>query len=625
MHKKYNEECEKDEKVKKLQDFKELVNRKYVTTERQMCATCFHTIRGGKIPIFGPRDGIKFATLSSILKELTDLEERLISPILPFLQVRELKPFSLNSFLGAKGPLVNIHINIPDTTKVLPRKFNEVSVLQIMLKRHLLHKTYYMYETVNVKRILDALAELKDTPIYKDLELNIDENAFKDYDALRVGEHINFIADTNLITEEESNQNAENEETVNNNNDKITLEDCNEDEDDNLSENERRKFGMEQQTLFNNNNDKPSDEEMKEIESMRKHLEELYGREGQDNDFMVLQIPSTAIECECNKQAESNDDAEHRDGIKVIAPGENKRPVLSKDISDYDEKCFPSLYGGHPLDYNRNKISKIKRYKHQIQNFDRRYTVPKCLFNMGKIKLETQLQNAISIACRMGKCKNLTVKDILDPSKLKELFGNDDFYRFMKKITLSPAYLEDKRKNIFAFFRQLGFPSFFLTLGPAESFWPELLMQLYKNKYNKDISDIDALNLPDEEKCQLVRNDPVLCVQFFERRCKKVGDYLKTKNNKVFGKHEVTDEIARREQQNRGFPHTHRILYNKDIPTYNKNMSNEEWKQLQQKIDSIITTEYDISNPNIVHQIHMCTFTCHKYKKGMRKIFICIC
>jgi len=610
LHKKYNEKCETSEKVKDIQAFKELVNREYVTIERRFCSTCYQIIILGKIPIFGPTEGLKFAPLSNCLKELTDLEERFLSPILPFLQVRELKPFSLNTFLGAKGPLVNIQINIPDTTKVLPRKFNEVSVLQIMLKRHLLHKSYYMYETVSVKRILDALAELKNTPIYKDLELHIDEAVFKEYDPLRVGDHINFIADKNLITESDENQNTEDKNQNNINNEKVILEDCDENEEENCSHRKERSKNEENHELKN--------DELKEIESLEKHLKELYGREGQDSDFMIYQIPSAAIECDCDKEAEqANSNDNSTNGVKVIAPGENKRPILSKDIPDYDEKCFPSLYGGYPLEYNRNKISKTKRYKHQIQNFDRRFTVPKCLFNMGKIKLETQLQNAISIACRMGKCKNLTVKDILNPDKMRELFGNDDFYRFMKKITLSPAYLEEKRKNIFAFFRQLGFPSFFLTLGPAESFWPELLMQLYKNKYNKEISDIDALNLPDEEKGHLVRNDPVLCVQFFERRCKKVGDYLKTVNNKVFKQHEVTDEIARREQQNRGFPHTHRILYNKDIPSYSKDMTKKEWKKLQAKIDSIITTEYDVSNPNIVHQVHMCTFTCYKYKKGI--------
>lgn len=608
LHKKYNQNCQTSEKIKDLKNFKDLVNRKFVTTERRMCRSCHDVIKKGKISIYGPKDGLKFAPLSDNVKELTDLEERVLSPIIPYLQIRELKPFSLNTFLGAKGPVVNIQIDIPNTTKILPRKFNELSVQQIMLKRHLMHKSYYMYETVSIKRILDALAELKDTPIYKELELHIDENIFKEYDPQRVGEHINFIVNNEENKEAEENLNAKDASVNNANVDEIILEDCDDNEILNSS------FQKEDQRMGQN----ITDDELKEIEALEKHLKDLYGREGQDSDFMIYKIPSTAFECECEKETEQNDsNCNKNDGIKVIAPGAGKKPTLTKDIPDYDEKCFPSLYGGYPLDYNREKISKTKRYKHQVQNYDRRYTVPKCLFNMGKIKLEIQLQNAISIACRMGKCKNLTVRDVLNPERMKELLGNDDFYRFMKKITLTPAYLEDKRKNIFAYFRQLGFPSFFLTLGPAESFWPELLMQLYKNKYNKEISDIDALNLPDEEKGQLVRNDPVLCVQFFERRCKKIGDYLRTVNNKVFGEHEVTDEINRREQQNRGFPHTHRILYNKDIPTYSKDMNEKDWKKLQRKIDSIITTEYDVTNPNMVHQVHMCCFTCHKYKKNV--------
>jgi hypothetical protein len=37
--------------------------------------------------------------------------------------------------------------------------------------------------------------------------------------------------------------------------------------------------------------------------------------------------------------------------IKVIAPGQDKKPVLAKNIEYAHEKCFPTIFGGQPIKY----------------------------------------------------------------------------------------------------------------------------------------------------------------------------------------------------------------------------------------------------------------------------------
>lgn len=48
--------------------------------------------------------------------------------------------------------------------------------------------------------------------------------------------------------------------------------------------------------------------------------------------------------------------------------------------------------------------------------------------------------------------------------------------------------------------RQLGPPTFFITLSPAETKWAELLVVLKKVIDCEDISEADALNMPYEER-----------------------------------------------------------------------------------------------------------------------------
>lgn len=46
-----------------------------------------------------------------------------------------------------KGSVVNISIEINAFLQVLPKGFNEMSTVQLKLKRHVSHTTDYMFET----------------------------------------------------------------------------------------------------------------------------------------------------------------------------------------------------------------------------------------------------------------------------------------------------------------------------------------------------------------------------------------------------------------------------------------------------------------------------------------------
>lgn len=76
----------------------------------------------------------------------------------------------------------------------------------------------------------------------------------------------------------------------------------------------------------------------------------------------------------------------------------------------------------------------------------------------------------------------------MDYGNISDMIRVDDGFRMLKNIRSSPAYWEDKKKNLLAMIRQLGVPTFFLTLSANETKWPELLVLLNKLAHNKNIS-----------------------------------------------------------------------------------------------------------------------------------------
>lgn len=79
--------------------------------------------------------------------------------------------------------------------------------------------------------------------------------------------------------------------------------------------------------------------------------------------------------------------------------------------------------------------------------------------------------------------------------------------------------------------RQLGKCTFFITFSAAERRWNELLVLLTKLLKKVDISEEDAENLSDEEKNQLIRNDPVSCMRHFDRRYRAINKHLLMSSN----------------------------------------------------------------------------------------------
>ena len=160
-----------------------------------ICKTCYKHIIKGHLPKTAATENLRFHDLPIEITSLNDVEERMISPYIPFMQIRAILPYVLNPQLSLNGSIINIAIDINDMLKYLPRQFNNMSTIQIQLKRHN-YKTF---------QIIEALDHLIESPLYIKHEIQIDRTFFNSYAKIN-NEEINFIVDeADVISDEEKN------------------------------------------------------------------------------------------------------------------------------------------------------------------------------------------------------------------------------------------------------------------------------------------------------------------------------------------------------------------------------------------------------------------------------------
>lgn len=157
--------------------------------------------------------------------------------------------------------------------------------------------------------------------------------------------------------------------------------------------------------------------------------------------------------------------------------------------------------------------------------------------------------------------------------------------------------------------RQLGKPTFFITLSSNETGWPKLIQTLYKLKNNIDLTLEQAQNLHYIEKAKLVNEDAVTCAIYFNKLVNTVLNTLQLKNFSPFGQHRVSHYFKRIEYQNRGSAHAHILVWSEnDI----SNPLGDGMDAAIKLIDSLISVSASDASGNIRYQTHKHTFTCYK-------------
>ena len=191
-------------------------------------------------------------------------------------------------------------------------------------------------------------------------------------------------------------------------------------------------------------------------------------------------------------------------------------------------------------------------------------------FKHEKIQMK-QISDKVNLAVR--RCKNkgkkITAAEARDYTYLDKLVKLDEGYYIFRQLRNSPAYLEARKKDIFAMIRQLSLPAWFMSLSAADTRWTYLLRMLAKLNGGIVYLEKEVDDSTWQEKTNLVQNDPVTCSRNFDHRVQEfLNTVLKSARDPVGN---VKHFFYSVEFQQRGSPHIHMLVLIENAPTLENN------------------------------------------------------
>jgi hypothetical protein len=201
-----------------------------------------------------------------------------------------------------------------------------------------------------------------------------------------------------------------------------------------------------------------------------------------------------------------------------VAPSEGLSPVSLFTDKFAEELSYPSIFGGHYRCTNASR-SRAVTYKDivksELRNIDRRSAtnISNLFFKFKKLQLQ-DLTSCSALRMQKGKnAHNFCVSDVNQPEKLNEIVNTDLGYRFFQKVRGTPDYWEHCKKDLFVMLRQLGMPTFFITVSMADTKWKKLRGNLVhlKTGLNGDALEAAVDRLSYKEKVTLIKEDPETC------------------------------------------------------------------------------------------------------------------
>ena len=521
-----------------------------------MCITCKNHLRKGKLPQQAAINGLLLDAVPKELAQLTDLEAILIAQRIFFMKILALPR---GKQLGINGSIVNVSIDVQTTSHVLPRPPSQLGLIPLKLKRKLSYKGHVHHQFIRPHLIHQALQWLVvNNPLYKQIEIADNWN---------------------------NGGSTEDQQII----DSL----CGQDESD---------------------KDKPAGQEKQPSQND----DDVENSDADDNDNPEQEMTgikySSCLQPAVPQYADMNE-------LFSIAPGEGNTPLDAMLDKDSEKLAHPSKFplGRGSFSDARETFISIKKYTNQrLLNCDKRFSSDTSyLFYAQFITEQKQIRDNISIALRKIT-GTVTAADVSSAEDIRKHISTDQAYQVLKSVRGTPPYWQKAVKDLMAMVKQLGSPQFFLTLSAADLQWPELLTLLLKQKGVNDVTDEMIENLSYEDKCQLLRDDPIMTARQFQYRLRKFFTTVLMSPNGPLG--EIETYFYRIEFQMRGSPHAHCLIWIKNGP----NVDSAPIPQLVNFFSKYISVsipdpEDDKLLNNLVPHLqkHKHSVTCKKNKKDI--------
>ena len=509
-----------------------------INNEEWVCHTCLGALRDGKVPKLSLANGMKWPNRPLEL-DLHQLEERLIALRIPFMQIRELPRGGQYSL---KGNVINVPVDIQPTVSCLPRPMDENFTIAVQLKKKLSYKKVDFKENVRPLRVLTALHWLVNkSELYKKSGIVVDDNWFQEVTE-SAEDTVREFLEVSKQVKEKHKENSLLEQEV----DKSSL---------------------------------PKDRTVTD-EYDFDHFSEI------DSNEQVGNVDTLVDDANLENKY---------DQVFTFAPGEGQHPLSLYHDVDAEYLCFPTIFCGQKRPSKEERTIPVHYsdiVKWELRSVDRRaaQSVPNIFFKHKKLQMK-QISDKVNLAVRRckRKGKKITAAEARNSEYLDKLVNLDEGYYIFRQLRNSPAYLEARKKDIFAMIRQLSLPTWFMSLSAADTRWTDLLKMLAKLNNGVDYSDKDLEGLTWQEKTRLVQKDPVTCSRYFDHRVQEFLNTILKSDCEPIGK--LRDFFYRVEFQQRGSPHIHMLVWIENAPTLEKNSEEEIVQFVDQYLTCSAATE----------------------------------
>lgn len=186
-----------------------------------------------------------------------------------------------------------------------------------------------------------------------------------------------------------------------------------------------------------------------------------------------------------------------------------------------------------------------------------------------------QLQGAIGVAVRMQRGRATTFRTLQaalhqcrDPAARPEAAVpvSESVWAFMRGIRGTAAYWADAKSDLHAMLRQIGPPTFFITLSAADAQWYDLalsLAPLHVDVHDAEQRDAYLHGLDEGARRTMLRDRPVDVARHFSNRWSLMLRWLQQPDSPLGG---IADVWWRIEFQRRGSAHVHFFVWCEDAP-----------------------------------------------------------
>ena len=610
-------------------------------TDLNVCMSCERTIRNGKVPSLSYVNGMKFPVKPYEL-DIFGGEERLIGLRLPFMRIKALPR---GRQLSLFGNIINVPAHIESGIIRLPRYINEDGTVSVRIKKRISAKAVYKTYNIRPHRVLLGLKFLiENSELYSQNQVDLDpvwlENTLSmlcrqdvmgtvrsdlRHIDLNVDADLDDILTKTFVVESSVEMHTNNSVDIveNENMNIVQIENVGADlEEDGIMKSPylSEAYIIETGNIIVRNELSSVDDFFMSIEE-ESNLKDNNGHDNElsnisDNLYTELCNVDSFVEIDETEDQIQFDTFIEDEGILKyldIAPAEYETPRYIYYDENAEELAFPTIYCGLKMkDIYPKNVSLSNRLRWELRTDDDRVrSNPEKIFFMYKVYQMNIIAGLQSFSLKNVKGGvSYRCKDVRTKEQRTKLARVDRGFNLYKRLRNSPQYLKRRKLDIFAMIRQLGLPTWFISLSAADTRWGVLLASLSLIVDKKYISVVEAEQLEWKDKCRLINSDPVSAARYFDNRFHRfLNDVIYSQHNPV-GK--VKDHFYKIEFQHRGSPHVYMLLFCEDCPDMRGKKRNNDLCKYVDRYVSCSSEVKENTKQYLKYQVHTHSSTCRK-------------